>query len=95
MTVVHNSLKHWFPIIALLLLFWWTVLHAMQMLPAFEGTDEASHFGYVTDLRLTGQLPNPDNSANQLALQESGQAPLPYLIAWVWSVLGCGLSLGR
>ncbi len=73
--------------VALLLLFWAAVIHFLVVLPPFEGSDEDKHFGYVTHLRQTGQLPNPRDSLRLPARQASGQAPLYYVLARLWSEL--------
>lgn len=74
------------PVVALLL-FWWTALHFLAVMPAFEGPDEPAHFGYVTELRRTGRLPDASQSRTNLAQQASAQGPVQYALAAVWSQL--------
>ncbi len=69
----------------ILLLFWQAALHYLLVTPAFEGPDEPEHFGFVTELRQNGYLPDANRSMQNLARQESGQAPLHYLLAALWS----------
>ena len=80
-------LPHLLRYIALLLLFWAAVIHFLVVLPPFEGSDEDKHFGYITHLRQTGQLPDPRQSLQLPARQASGQAPLYYLLVRLWSEL--------
>lgn len=75
----------YFHIVMLLLIFWGAALHYMIIMPPFEGTDEDKHFGYVTQLRDTWQIPDSRTSIHNLAKQESSQPPLLYVIATFWS----------
>lgn len=72
--------------VALLLLFWVTLLVYHFMLPPLEGTDEYSHFGYVNYLHQYHQVP-PLTEDNPLVRQEVGQPPLYYILAFFWSHL--------
>lgn len=74
--------------VTLLLLFFACAVRFLIVIPPFEGPDEPTHFGYVTQLRQTGRLPDPLQSAQNLAAHESGQAPLQYLVVWAWSLAG-------
>lgn len=73
---------------ALLLLFFALTLRLIAVIPPLEGPDERNHFGYITDMRQYGRLPNPASYEDYLAFHESGQPPLYYLLAWGWSLLG-------
>jgi uncharacterized membrane protein len=73
--------------VALLLLFWAAVVHFAVTLPPFEGSDEDKHFAYVTTLRDNGTFPDPRQSLQLATRQASGQAPLYYVAAWMWSTL--------
>ena len=73
---------------AVLLLFFALTLRLVSMIPPLEGPDERNHFGYITDMRQYGRLPNPVSYEDYLAFHESGQPPLYYVLAWGWSLLG-------
>lgn len=72
--------------VTLLLLFWLTLLLYNYMLPPLEGTDEVRHFGYLHYLWQNGHIP-PLETDDPLVQQESGQAPLYYLLIYGWSQL--------
>lgn len=80
-----SSILFFARILTLLLIFWGAALHYMIIMPPFEGTDEDKHFGYVTQLRDTWQIPDSRTSTRNLAKQESSQPPLLYVIATFWS----------
>ncbi|MBN1202476.1 MAG: DUF2142 domain-containing protein, partial [Anaerolineae bacterium] len=61
-------------------------LYASTITP-FEGPDELEHFAYITHLRETGRLPDPDTDADTLIGQEVAQPPLYYVLAALFSRL--------
>lgn len=75
-------------LVLLFLVFYLVALHYLRSIPPMEGPDEAQHFGYVTQLRETGQLPNPEQFEQNLAGHESAQPPLYYSLVALWSRLG-------